>query len=245
MKVVTLKVNGEEVTVGVAENETLQDALRDKLHLTGTKKGCSLGVCGACTVLVNGEPKNSCLMLAAGCDGAEITTIEGLATDGELHPLQKSFIYSGAIQCGYCTPGMVMSAYALITRTPDPTEEEIKEALGGNICRCTGYTKILKAVKEWKKYENFQGPELHPDDLEKFNIVGKSLPRPDAWEKVTGKAVYTGDITLPNMLHGKLVHCTVAHGKSNPAPIIPRHIALTLSTSVENMSSTICISRNP
>jgi len=187
MKVITLNVNGEETTLGVKENETLQDVLRDKLGLTGTKKGCSLGVCGACTVLVDGSPRTSCLILAASCEGSSITTIEGLAVEGKLHPLQRSFIYSGAIQCGYCTPGMVMSAYALIKRNPDPTEEEIKEALGGNICRCTGYTKILKAVKEWKNYEDFKEPEERPDDLNVYDIVGKSLPRPDAWEKVTVK----------------------------------------------------------
>jgi 4-hydroxybenzoyl-CoA reductase alpha subunit len=213
MKVIHITVNGDEIELGVHETESLQDALRERLGLTGTKKGCSRGVCGACTVLINNEPKNSCLVLAARCDGDEITTIEGIARDGELHPLQKAFIHSGAVQCGYCTPGMVMSAYALIQRNPDPSDEEIKQALGGNLCRCTGYTKILEAVRNWKQFEDgFECPP-HADDLEAFQTVGKSLPRPDAWDKVSGKAVYTGDISLPGMLHAKLLHSSIAHGK--------------------------------
>ena len=148
----SLKVNGEEHSVAVKGGETLLDVLRDRLRLTGTKKGCNLGVCGACTVLVNREPKNSCLLLAAECEGAEITTIEGIAQEGKLHPLQRAFINQGAIQCGFCAPGMVISALALIKANPDPSEEEIKEALAGNLCRCTGYSRIMRAVKEWKKY---------------------------------------------------------------------------------------------
>ncbi len=213
MKIVTLKINGDEFSLGVNETETLQDVLRQRLGLTGTKKGCSRGVCGACTVLVNGEPRNSCLTLAARCDGFDITTIEGIGRDGELHPIQKAFIFSGAIQCGYCTPGMVISAYALIQRNPDPSDEQIKEALGGNLCRCTGYAKILDAVRNWKQYESIPDQAVHPDDLEAFKTVGKSLPRADAWDKVSGKAVYTGDISLPGMLHGKLLHSPIAHGR--------------------------------
>ncbi|MCK4759288.1 MAG: (2Fe-2S)-binding protein, partial [Candidatus Aminicenantes bacterium] len=132
-RIVALKVNGEEHSVAVKDGETLLDVLRDKLRLIGTKKGCNLGVCGACTVLINGEPKNSCLVLAASCEGAEITTIEGVARDGELHPLQRAFINHGAVQCGFCTPGMIMSAVALIDHNPDPSDEEIKEALSGNL----------------------------------------------------------------------------------------------------------------
>jgi len=147
-RVIVLKINGEDHSVAVKDRETLLDVLRDKLRLTGTKKGCNLGVCGACTVLVNGEPKNSCLILASSCEGAEITTIEGAARDGVLHPVQRAFINHGAIQCGFCTPGMVMSAMALIKQKPDPAEEEIKEALSGNLCRCTGYVQIVEAVKQ-------------------------------------------------------------------------------------------------
>jgi len=213
MKIIKFRVNGDEFSLGVAETETLQDVLRERLGLTGTKKGCSRGVCGACTVLVNGDPRNSCLTLAARCDGYEITTIEGIGQGGELHPVQRAFIHSGAIQCGYCTPGMVLSAYALIQRHPDPSDEQIIEALGGNLCRCTGYSKILEAVRNWRKYESVTEPQVHADDLDTFNVVGKSLPRADARDKVSGKAVYTGDISLPGMLHGKLLHSPIAHGR--------------------------------
>ncbi len=212
LKVITLNVNDEEHTLAVKAKETLQDVLRERLGLTGTKKGCELGVCGACTVLVDGEPMNSCLLLAARCQGKKITTIEGLAQNGQLHPIQKSFVYSGAIQCGYCTPGMVISAYALIQRNPHPTDDEIKEALGGNLCRCTGYTKILDAVRDWQKYIDRDEPEPHEYDLDKYKVVGRSLPRWDAVDKVTGKAKYTGDISLPGMLHGKILHSPIAHG---------------------------------
>ena len=147
-RVITLKVNGEMHHVAVADGETLLDVLRDKLRLTGTKKGCNLGVCGACTVLVDGEPKNSCLLLAAACESTAITTIEGLPVDGQLHPLQRAFIQTGAVQCGFCSPGMILSAYALINRIPDPSEEDIKDALSGNLCRCTGYEPIIRAIRD-------------------------------------------------------------------------------------------------
>jgi len=160
-RIVVLSVNREEHSVAVGEGDTLLDVLRDKLRLTGTKKGCNLGVCGACTVLIDGEPKNSCLVLAASCEGTDITTIEGISKDSGLHPLQRAFINHGAIQCGFCTPGMVMSALALIKRHPNPQSEEIKEALSGNLCRCTGYTRILEAVKNWKKYEKTKDPPSH------------------------------------------------------------------------------------
>lgn len=124
-RIIVLKVNGEDHSVAVKDGETLLDVLRDKLRLTGTKKGCNLGVCGACTVLMDGEPKNSCLILASSCEGAEITTIEGIARDGVLHPLQRAFLNHGAIQCGFCTPGMVMSALVLIKQNPDPDRKSV------------------------------------------------------------------------------------------------------------------------
>ena len=148
----TLTVNGQPYTVAVAASETLLDVLRDKLHLTGTKKGCNVGDCGACTVLVEGEPMNSCLLLATQMEGKAITTIEGVAHNGELSPIQKAFVHEGGIQCGFCTPGMVMSSTALFEKNPDPTVEEIKEALSGNICRCTGYTGILRSVQNCTAY---------------------------------------------------------------------------------------------
>jgi 4-hydroxybenzoyl-CoA reductase alpha subunit len=212
-RILTLKVNGEEHSVAVKDGETLLDVLRERLRLTGTKKGCNLGVCGTCTVLVNGEPQNSCLLLASACEGSEITTIEGIAQDGELHPLQRSFVHHGAIQCGFCTPGMVTSAVALVRKNPDPTAEEIKEALSGNLCRCTGYKRILEAVKNWKKYRKSKEPLPHSFDLDKFTTVGRSLPRVDAFDKVTGRAKYTADYYFENMLYGKILHSPLPHAR--------------------------------
>ncbi len=212
-QVLVLSVNGEEHSVAVKQGETLLDVLRDKLRLTGTKKGCDRGVCGACTVLVDGEPKNSCLLLAVACEGKEITTIEGISREGRLHPLQRAFINHGAVQCGFCTPGMVLSAYALIQHTPDPTDAEIKDALSGNLCRCTGYARIKEAVKNWKKYQGTKDPPGLTDDSSQHETIGKSLPRVDAAEKVTGRAKYTGDYHLENMLYGKILHSPIPHGR--------------------------------
>ena len=146
--VIVLRVNGDEHSIAVKDGETLLEVLREKLRLTGTKKGCNMGVCGACTILLNGEPKNSCLLLASACQGSNITTIEGIAVNGKLHPIQRAFINHGAVQCGYCSPGMILSAYALIQKNPNPSDEDIKDALAGNLCRCTGYVKPIKAVQK-------------------------------------------------------------------------------------------------
>lgn len=143
---ITLKVNGDSYTRAVKANTLLVNALREELDLTGTKKGCELGDCGSCTVLLDGKPVNSCLVLALEADGHEITTIEGLSQNDKLDKLQESFVENTAIQCGYCTPGMIMSAKALLTRNPHPTEGEIREAIAGNLCRCTGYVNIVKAI---------------------------------------------------------------------------------------------------
>jgi carbon-monoxide dehydrogenase small subunit len=144
---ITVTVNGEREHIGVGSNMTLLQMLREKLALTGTKNGCEAGECGACTVLVNGEPVNSCMMLAVEADGCEVLTVEGLAPSGQLSPLQQAFVEHNAVQCGFCTPGMLMSAHALLQRSPDPTEEQIKQALVGNLCRCTGYVRIIRAVR--------------------------------------------------------------------------------------------------
>ena len=145
-QLVTLRVNGETYELPVDVRRTLLEVLRDELNLTGTKEGCGTGDCGACTVLLDGIPIASCLTLAVEAQGKEISTIEGLARDGQLHPLQRAFIDHGAIQCGFCTPGIIMSAKALLDKTPQPTEAEAREAVSGNYCRCTGYTKIVEAI---------------------------------------------------------------------------------------------------
>ncbi len=146
--VVTLWVNDEQRQALVSPNQTLTNLLRDDLGLTGTKHGCGVGDCGCCTVLLDGQPVNSCLVLAAQAEGRKVTTIEGLASGGKLHPLQESFVEKGAIQCGFCTPGMILSASALLRDNPSPSEQEIRQGLSGNLCRCTGYQKIVEAVSD-------------------------------------------------------------------------------------------------
>jgi len=143
---ISLIINGTEELLQVPSNLTLLHALREKMGFTGTKNGCEAGECGACTVLVDGEPMNSCLVLAVELDGKEITTIEGLAENGQLTPLQQAFADLNAVQCGYCTPGMLMAATALLNRNPHPTETDIQEAMIGNLCRCTGYQRIIDAI---------------------------------------------------------------------------------------------------
>jgi len=144
---ITLTVNGSAEVVDVPGQMTLLLMLRDKLALTGTKNGCASGECGACTVLLNGNAVNSCMVLAAECDGADVVTVEGLAKNGEMDALQKKIIDLGGVQCGFCTPGILMSAKALLMRNPNPTEFEIRDALTGNLCRCTGYNRIVEAIK--------------------------------------------------------------------------------------------------
>lgn len=140
-------INGAKERLKVPPNMTLLQMLREELALTGTKNGCEAGECGACTVLVDGKPVNSCMMLAVEVDGRKVTTVEGLGADGELSALQEAFVEHNAVQCGFCTPGMLISSHALLNRNPDPTEEEIREALVGNLCRCTGYVRIVEAVQ--------------------------------------------------------------------------------------------------
>ena len=151
---IQLWINKESYDFLVEPRHTLLKVLRENLGLTGTKKGCDTGDCGACTVLLNGRPVNSCLVLAVEANGAKITTIEGLAKGDELHPIQEAFIQHGAIQCGYCTPGMVLSAKALLDENPHPSELEVKKAIAGNLCRCTGYVKIIRAIMSVSKSMN-------------------------------------------------------------------------------------------
>lgn len=143
---ISFKLNGSPLSIDVRPWETALAALRDRLHLTGTKEGCGIGECGACTILVDGRTVNSCLMLAAQLDGKDVETIEGLSQNGSLHPIQEAFITAGAIQCGFCTPGVIMSVKGLLDRKSRPSRDDIIEAISGNLCRCTGYVQILEAV---------------------------------------------------------------------------------------------------
>jgi len=145
-QLISLKVNGQTREIAVEPSWTLLETVREQLRLTGAKEGCGTGDCGACSVLVDGRLVTSCLMLAVQADGAEVTTIEGLATNGTLHPVQAAFVDKGGVQCGFCTPGMVMAAASLLERNPSPTLEDVREGLAGNLCRCTGYAKIYESV---------------------------------------------------------------------------------------------------
>ncbi len=144
---INVTINGGPEQVVVPSNMTLMQMLRESLALTGTKNGCSAGECGACTVMLNGEPVNSCMVLAVECDGANIVTVEGLASDKQLDPVQEAIIQAGGVQCGFCIPGILISSRALLDRNPNPSDEDIREALVGNLCRCTGYVRILEGVK--------------------------------------------------------------------------------------------------
>ncbi|MHC5111213.1 MAG: molybdopterin-dependent oxidoreductase [Planctomycetota bacterium] len=225
----TLSINGQPYRVAVQSCETLLDVLRDKIGLTGTKKACGVGDCGACLVLVDDQTMNSCLLLAAEMEGKSITTIEGLSRNGELTPVQRSFVEEGGVQCGYCTPGMVISTTALLKDNANPSKEEIKSALSGNLCRCTGYTGILRAVQRCGNYrddgtcakkrdgdgklDTVTKKKNEPEQSGGFDAVGVSVPRVDAVDKVTGRAVYTADISLPNMVYAKILGSPIAHGR--------------------------------
>ncbi len=164
-KTITLEVNGASETAEVEVGTTLLRFLRDGLDLTGTKEGCNEGECGSCMVLLDGRPVNSCLVLAVEADGRAVTTVEGLSKDDVLHPLQKAFLAHAAIQCGFCTPGMIVSAAALLREKPDPSEEDVKRALAGNLCRCTGYKQIVDAVRAAaaEMRESARAPEVREE----------------------------------------------------------------------------------
>lgn len=150
-RLIRLNINDKDYEIAVKPNQTLADVIRDEIGLTGTKKGCEVGECGTCTVILDGKPVNSCLVLAVQADGRNILTIEGLETDQGLHPIQQSFVEKGAVQCGFCTSGMILSAKSLLDRNPDADETEIRSAISGNLCRCTGYQKIVEAIASVKK----------------------------------------------------------------------------------------------
>ena len=151
---IQLTINGEHVTAEVRPEETLVSLIRRRLGLTGTKESCCVGECGACTVILDGKAVKSCVTLAAQCEGSNVITIEGLQKDGELHPLQRCFVEKNAVQCGFCTPGFIMSALAYLGEHPNPTREEIRSAISGNLCRCTGYEQIVDAIEAYVKLTN-------------------------------------------------------------------------------------------
>jgi putative selenate reductase molybdopterin-binding subunit len=205
-----LDVNGIPYDLLVDPARSLADVLRDDLGLTGTKRSCNEGECASCAVHLDGTVVNSCLVLAVQAVGAQVTTIEGLASNGTLDPVQQAFADHFASQCGYCTPGMIMTAKALLAENPKPTEDEIRQAIRGNLCRCTGYAKIVDAIKaasgqlEVRQYSTA---------ATEHNVVGRSLPRVDAREKVTGKAAYAYDMHLPGMLWGEILRSPYAHAR--------------------------------
>jgi 4-hydroxybenzoyl-CoA reductase alpha subunit len=208
-----LQVNGEPVEAAVPDHWTLLEALRYTLQLTGTKQGCDKGDCGACTVLRDGVPVLSCCTLAKSSEGHAITTIEGLATADGPDPVQRAFDVCGALQCGFCQPGMILSAKALLSSTPDPTDGEIREALSGNLCRCTGYTKIFEAVRLAAKGLDTKPPILSGPAADGFNVIGARGRKADAIAKATGEAIYADDIQLPRMAHGKILRSPHAHAR--------------------------------
>jgi len=209
MKKIHLQVNGVSQELEVKREETLLHLLRQQLGLTGTKQGCGKGVCGSCVVLVDGKPVRSCRKKASLLDGAEVTTVEGLQSDGEFHPLQEAFVRHGAVQCGYCTPGMLMEMVSFLRHFPHPTERQIREALKGHLCRCTGYQQIVEAVLDVS--QGFSKRNESQDSV--ASSIGGSPPKPDAWDKVTGKSLYTADIPLTSPLFAAVVRSDRPHAR--------------------------------
>lgn len=218
MREISLTVNNKLYTLPAVAGETLATLLRERLHLTGTKIGCEEAECGACTILVNGEPIMSCVYPAERANGKEITTIEGLAEQVhsvmKLHPIQEAFVEHGAVQCGFCIPGQIMTAFALLKEKSDPTQEEVRFALKDTLCRCGGYPMIEKAIlaaaRTLRTGEPLRVPDI-PDSIHSRNVVGRTHLRPDAVEKVIGDAKYTDDLVFPGMLHAKARRAMVPH----------------------------------
>ncbi|MBZ0203718.1 MAG: molybdopterin-dependent oxidoreductase [Ignavibacteria bacterium] len=212
MKQIQITVNGKQHNLLIEEHERLSDTIRNRIGLTGTKIGCEQGSCGACTVWVDETPLTSCITPSVKCDGKSITTIEAIAEGGKLHGLQKKFVEKGAIQCGYCTPGMVMTSLAFVNENPNPTIEEIKKSISGNLCRCTGYKKIIEAIAEYSSELNGStacAPSKEQNN--EFSLVGKPRPYIEAVKKVKGEADYADDIKIKNSLYCKFLRSTYPH----------------------------------
>ena len=211
----TATINGRKIARNAKPHQRLLDFIRDDLNLTGNKEGCGAGECGTCSVFVNGVLMKSCLMPLAKAQGATIETVEALAKTGELSVLQKAFHKTGASQCGYCIPGMVMAATAALRTNPFADREEIKERLGGNICRCTGYQKIFDAVELARDVQNGRMPAnaLLEDEAKEGDFIGKNVRRIDTPSKVSGRLQYAGDMTMPGMLHVQVLRSLHAHAR--------------------------------
>ncbi|MCS7260431.1 MAG: molybdopterin-dependent oxidoreductase [Anaerolineae bacterium] len=205
-------VNGAWHSLQVGAQTMLLELLRDHLHLTGTKNGCHQGHCGACTVLVDGHAERACVYPAERAHGRHVETIEGLAQDGQLHPLQRAFAEYGAVQCGFCTPGLIMAAKALLDRNPDPDEVQIKQALRHNLCRCTGYVKIIAAVQAAARALRGDAPPTS-SSTESAGVIGGRSVRPDAWDKVTGRTRFTADLHVAGMLHAAALRSALPHAR--------------------------------
>ncbi|MCA9542327.1 MAG: 2Fe-2S iron-sulfur cluster binding domain-containing protein, partial [Myxococcales bacterium] len=213
-RLLTLQVNGEPRTVAAHGHHTLLEVLRYDLGLTGSKQGCDKGDCGACTVLIDGEPVLSCCTLAATVPAeAPITTIEGLAGKDGLDPVQDAFDRCGALQCGFCQSGMMLSARALLNRDRDPSDAAIREALSGNLCRCTGYTQIFEAVRLAAALQRGDAPVEATEPAEGRQVLGGRHRKVDGHLKATGRAVYTDDLTRPRMLHARILRSPHAHAE--------------------------------
>lgn len=207
---ISLNINGRIEILEILPYRTLLEVIREDLHLTGTKCGCEDGSCGTCTVLLNGSPVRSCLLLAAEVQGQEITTIEGLSEGDKLHPVQKAFIEYGGIQCGFCTPGMILTAKALLDKNPSPKEEEIRQAISGNLCRCSGYTKIVESIKAASGYTLSSSKDNFSPS---YSVIGKRIHRLDTIPKAKGEAKYSADLFLPGMLYAKVLRSPYPHAK--------------------------------